>query len=449
MKDLRRFSAIFYTIPVFLCLFFFSLDSTAQHTDDHDPGKPKEHVKDSTHVNVGHSEHADTAHTHACHFHEDVQQSEYDATATAFHHISDANVYSIGSFNFPLPCILYAKGQGWDVFSSSRFDFHFFGHGEGHKAYNRYVLDEGRVKRVKDDSFPMGEVQLDGYIHENIMVDGKKKFNSYACYNGEHYLLDPASTGDFGLFGGGLTSFYDFSLTKNVVSMILISLLLAWGFVSIAKAYKRRGANAPKGLQSFMEPIFLFIQDEVAKPFLGPKWERFLPLLLALFFFILGLNLFGQIPIFGSSNVTGNLAVTMVLALIAFVVVTINGNKHYWSHILWMPGVPAIIKVIILTPVEILGMFIKPFTLMLRLFANITAGHIVVLSFIGLIFIFGKLGTSTGGVVGGALVSIPLTMFIMAIELLVAFIQAYVFTLLVASYIGAATEEAHHEHEKH
>jgi F-type H+-transporting ATPase subunit a len=201
---------------------------------------------------------------------------------------------------------------------------------------------------------------------------------------------------------------------------------------------------APAGLQSFMEPIFLFVQDEVAKPFLGPKWEKFFPLLLSLFFFILGLNLFGQIPIFGGSNVTGNLAVTAVLALITFVVVTINGNKNYWTHVLWMPGVPPIIKILILTPVEILGLFIKPFTLMLRLFANITAGHIVVMSFVGLIFIFGKLGTSMAGVVGGAVVSIPLTMFIMSIELLVAFIQAYVFILLTASYIGAATEEAHH-----
>jgi F-type H+-transporting ATPase subunit a len=133
-----------------------------------------------------------------------------------------------------------------------------------------------------------------------------------------------------------------------------------------------------------------------------------------------------------------------VLALITFVVVTINGNKNYWTHVLWMPGVPPIIKILILTPVEILGLFIKPFTLMLRLFANITAGHIVVMSFVGLIFIFGKLGTSMAGVVGGAVVSIPLTMFIMSIELLVAFIQAYVFILLTASYIGAATEEAHH-----
>lgn len=449
MKDLRRFFVQIALFHMLAALVFFPTVTIGQQNNQHNADQPVEHhVTDSTHSNIGHAEHSTTSETHACHFHEDVIEEEYDATSTAFHHISDANVYSIGSFNFPLPCILYAKDQGLDIFSSGKFDFNFFGHGEGHTAYNRYVLDGGQVKRIVDPSFPAGEVALEGFVHDNTLVDGKKKLVSYACYQGKHYKLDNQSTADGGLFGGGFTSFYDFSLTKNVVSMFLISILLALAFFGIAKAYRNRGGMAPKGLQSFMEPIFLFIQDEVAKPFLGPKWEKFLPLLLSFFFFILGLNLFGQIPIFGGSNVTGNLGVTVVLALIAFVVVTINGNKHYWSHMLWMPGVPAIIKILILTPVEILGMFIKPFTLLLRLFANITAGHIVILSFVGLIFLFGKLGTSTIGAVTGAVVAIPLSLFIMAIELLVAFIQAYVFTLLVASYIGAATEEAHHT-EKH
>ena len=445
MNDLRRFFAHFATIALIVSWVAFPAICQSQHTDDHDPDQ-SEHQADTSHSKEGHDDHADGIHT--CHFHEDIIEEEYDATSSAFHHIADANVYSIGSFNFPLPCILYAKGQGWDIFSSGRFNFNFYGHGEGHTAYNRYVLDAGSVKRVQDSSFPMGEVELDGYFHEEKMVEGKNVFNAYACHAGKQYLLDPQSTADGGLFGGGITSFYDFSITKNVLTMILISLLLAWAFFGIAKAYRNRAGMAPRGLQSFIEPIFLFIQDEVAKPFLGKKWEKFFPLLLSLFFFILALNLFGQIPFLGGSNVTGNLAVTAVLAIIAFIVVTVNGNKHYWNHILWMPGVPAIVKIIILTPVEILGIFIKPFTLMLRLFANITAGHIVVLSFVGLIFIFGKMGRSIGGAAAGLVMSVPLTIFIMAIELLVAFIQAYVFTLLVASYIGAATEEAHHP-EKH
>jgi F-type H+-transporting ATPase subunit a len=453
MKELRSLVALFYLIPALVLVAGFPVSMAAQehstpsHETSHMTGE-EAHSDSTAAVHEG-DMHGDSSHeAHACHFHGDVVETEYDATSTAFHHISDANVYSIGSFNFPLPCILYAKGHGWDVFSSGRFNFDFFGHGEGRSAYNRYVLDAGAVKRIQDASFPSGEVVLEGFMHEYKVVDGENKEISYACYQGKHYLLESQSTADGGLFGGGITSFYDFSLTKNVVTMLLIAMLLAWAFFSIAKAYKTRDSMAPKGLQSFMEPIFLFIQDEVAKPFLGHKWEKFLPLLLSLFFFILGLNLFGQIPFLGGSNVTGNLGFTAVLALITFAVVTINGNKHYWSHIVWMPGVPAVIKILILTPVEILGMFIKPFTLMLRLFANITAGHIVVMAFVGLIFMFGKLGESLAGGVVGAVVSIPLTIFIMAIELLVAFIQAYVFTLLTASYIGAATEEHHHA-EKH
>ena len=433
MKELHRIF-IAFLLPVLAILVAFPANGFSQQTDEHHSEASAEH-SDSSEVH------------HACHFHGNEPEMEYDATSTAYHHISDANVYSIGSFNFPLPCILYSKGQGWDIFSSKKFDFEFYGHGEGHKAYKRYVLDEGQVKHITDASFPEEEVELEGYLRETTTVDGKTTNNVYACFGGKHYLVESQSTADFGLFGGSLTSFYDFSITKNVLSMMLIFLLLAWAFFSIAKAYRNRGSMAPKGLQSFIEPIFMFIQDEVAKPFLGPKWEKFLPLLCSLFFFILALNLFGQIPFLGGSNVTGNLAVTLVLALSAYFIVIINGNKHYWGHIFWMPGVPAIIKILILTPVEILGIFIKPFTLMLRLFANIVAGHIVVLSFVGLIFVFGKMGQSMGGVAGGLLVSIPLTMFIMAIELLVAFIQAYVFTLLVASYIGAATEE--HHAEKH
>ncbi|MBK9984890.1 MAG: F0F1 ATP synthase subunit A [Saprospiraceae bacterium] len=441
MKDLRKFLVYFTLIPAIAIMFAFPATGISQQTTENHE-QATDHAMDTTKME-GH----EGEESHACHFHGDIEETEFDATNTAYHHIADANVYSIGSFNFPLPCILYSKGQGMDMFSSKKFDFEFYGHGDGHKAYNRYVLTESQVKHIVDPSFPLGEADLEGFTHDVTTVDGKTITNVYACFQGKHYLLEAQSTADGGLFGGGLTSFYDFSITKNVLSMILISLLLGWAFFGIAKAYRNRATLAPKGLQSLVEPIFLFIQDEVAKPFLGPKWEKFLPMLCALFFFILALNLFGQIPFLGGSNVTGNLAVTAVLALVAFVVVTINGNKHYWSHIVWMPGVPAIIKILILTPVEILGVFIKPFTLMLRLFANITAGHIVVLSFVGLIFVFGKMGQSVAGAAGGFLVAAPLTMFIMAIELLVAFIQAYVFTLLVASYIGAATEE--HHAEKH
>jgi F-type H+-transporting ATPase subunit a len=167
---------------------------------------------------------------------------------------------------------------------------------------------------------------------------------------------------------------------------------------------------------------------------------------MSLFFFILFCNLLGLMPFFpGGANVTGNLGVTFVLAVFAFIITNINGNRHYWQHIVWMPGVPAFVK-LILTPVEILGLVIKPFSLMIRLFANISAGHIIILSLIGLIFVFGESGTNMGGGVMGVLIGGAFTAFMNLIELLVAFLQAFVFAMLTASYIGAAVEEGHHDH---
>ena len=261
-------------------------------------------------------------------------------------------------------------------------------------------------------------------------------------YKGKEYKAHPKSTADGGVLGGGITNFYDFSITKNVVSMLLVCGFLFFIFRAAAKRYFQNPNKAPSGLQNFLEPMFLFIQEEVAKPFLGKHWERFTPFLMSIFFFILGLNLFGQIPFLGGSNVTGNLAITAVLAIIAFIVTNINGTGYYWKHTLFASGTPAIAKPILI-PVEILGLFIKPLTLMLRLFANITAGHLVVIIFVSLIFIFGQSGENIMGAGLGAVASTLLTLFMMAIELIVAFVQAFVFTILTASYIGAAKEEHH------
>ncbi len=385
-----------------------------------------------------------------------ADKDAFDPSVPAYHHVADANVYSIGPWSFPLPCILYSPDKGWDVFSSGRFGIYGH-HGDGMKVVNGYVLNGGAVMRIPDEyNFQEGVVQLIDTHQAEALVEEKEHFfhsgtdddgkhYSYFNYKGEKIKLHKKSTADFGLFGGGITSFYDFSLTKNVVSMLLMAFLLMWAFIGIARKYNRTQGQAPSGLQSFMEPIFVFIQDEVAKPFLGKHWERFLPLLMCLFFFILALNLWGQIPFFGGANVTGNLAVTAVLAIIVFIVTNVNGNKHYWEHVLWMPGIPPVLKIFIITPVEILGLFIKPITLMLRLFANITAGHMVIVIFVGLIFLFGgTTGSNPGTSLATAVGSTLLTVFMMSIELLVAFIQAFVFTILTASYIGAATEEAHH-----
>lgn len=425
-------------------LSLFSWIVAAQHTegDHHDDQHATEQHSEE------HGDHAGETHTDAAHegdhgaHGEDGHGGEYDPTGTAFHHISDQNVYSIGQWAIPLPCILYAPEEGWTMMSSSVFEIGH--HGTGHKSYNRYVLYEGSVRRVADQAFPAEPVEVQLIHRDEADAEGKSRQVVYAKYNGQEFVAEAKSTMDGGLLGGGITSFYDFSLTKNVVTMLLMLLFMGWVFVKVARSYRQREGMAPKGLQSFIEPIFIFIQDEVAKPFLGHKWKKYLPFLMSLFFFILSLNLFGQIPFFGSANATGNLSVTMALAIFTFLVVNLSGNWHYWQHILWMPGAPAPIKLLILTPVEVMGLFIKPLTLMLRLFANITAGHMVILSFIGLIFIFGESGANIPGTMVGTVLAVPLTLFMMAIELLVAFVQAFVFTILTASYIGSAIEEHHH-----
>ena len=448
----------------------FAIVGIAQHNHDHDHdhsghNHSHDHATQQDHSGHNHAQHQDHSghnhaqqHDHAGHNHDHnhdhghhgpicgvEQHHEFDAGATAIHHIADANVYSIGPYMIPLPCILYSKEDGFKTFLSSKFHVDFIGHGDGHQAVDRYVLDGGTVRRVTDRNFPKGEVPISGFVHKE--EDGKHA--SYVCYNNNLYPTDAKSTADGGLFGGGITSFYDFSITKNVTSMLIVCSLLFFLFRSVAKSMQRREGMAPTGLQNFMEPFVTFIRDEVAIPFLGPKYDKYLPFLLCIFFFILGLNLFGQVPFFGGSNVTGNLAVTAVLAIIAFLITNISGNADYWKHLFLAPGTPWFVK-IILIPVELMGVLIKPLTLMLRLFANITAGHMVILIFVSFIFIFGKNGTNLPGAGLGAIGSTLLTLFMMAIELIVAFVQAFVFTILTASYIGASTEEHHHaEHAEH
>ncbi len=457
----------------FLLIFSLSITASAQQHDheqhdghQHSDHDGHDHIQEAdpalkvpnaggAHID-GDNHHQTDGHTHAgdhgAHHEPNacgiVTHHEFDPGALAFHHISDQNVYNVGPWKFPLPCILKTHGsKKIEFFSSGKFNADY--HMTGTNAYNGYVLYEGIVRRVVGD-FPDGLIDIghNALGVEQEEVDGKARDVVYLCHNGNKLRCDNKSTLDGGLFGGGITSFTDFSITKNVLSMIFMVFLMSWLFLTIAKRYREREGKAPSGVQGLFEPIIVFIQDEVAKPFIGHKWEKFLPFLLTIFFFILGLNLFGQIPFLGGSNVTGSLSVTMVLAIIAFLVTNLNGNKHYWEHIFWMPGVPAWVKTI-LTPVEFLGVFIKPLTLMLRLFANITAGHMVMVIFVSLIFVFSKNGTSVLGGYGTSIASGLLTVFMMAIELLVAFIQAFVFTILTASYIGAAVEEHHHAEEHH
>ncbi len=353
---------------------------------------------------------------------------KYDVKSLILNHINDANEFHLfGHFSIPLPCILYSEDNGLEVFMSNIFD-------HGHYAYNRYVTYHGDVRRISDGSFPMGKQDIDHVHFEK--TDGVEQY--YIMSNGQRYDVEYPTT----LLGA--TSFWDFSITKNVFTLLLVMILMVWLFLSIARSYKQRVGLAPKGKQSFFEPIIVFIIDDVCKPLLGDRWLKFTPLLLTMFFFIWFVNIMGLIPFFpGSANVTGNISVTLTLAVITFIVTNLNGNKTYWGHIFWMPGVPIPIK-IFLAPIEIIGLFTKPISLMIRLFANITAGHIIILSLIGLIFVFGNAGQNVGGSIGGIALGIPFAAFMNIIEVIVGLIQAFIFTILTASYIGAATEEAHH-----
>lgn len=405
------------------------------HAHSHDAGHNHDHAHGDHHVNVIEQDCGSPAQV--------IEHHEYDPTATAIHHISDGNVINIMDLvRIPLPAIIYNKDRGLEFFSTSKF--HPGHHDNGHYGYKDYVMFEGNIHRLKCELGLGDKFEVEGFdVIESKNDEGKEIEKRYAIIDGKAFLIEQKTIWDGGMLGGGVTSFYDLSPTKNVVSMFIVALLLFLMFRTAAKAYDKREGQAPKGIQSFLEPVFQFIRDDVAIPFIGEKkYEKYLPLLMSLFFFILGLNLWGQVPFLGSVNVTGSLTVTMVLAILVFIITNFSGNKHYWQHILWMPGVPAFVK-LILTPVEILGMFIKPLTLMLRLAGNITAGHIAILSFVGLIFIFGKSGTDMVGSLTGTAMAIPLTIFMMSIELIVAFVQAFVFTILTASYIGAAVEDHH------
>ncbi len=358
---------------------------------------------------------------------------KYNPTDEIMHHISNANEFHFfGKYSIPLPCLMYSKQDGFKFFMSSVFE-----HGE--KAFDRYALDHGVVRRILDQNFPMGSVDLQA-AHEDHFVThemvGDEEVGAIQ-YNGKKYELEKAS------LLTKQTSFYDFSISKNVFTMLMAFLTLLFLLGSMAKSYAVNKNKAPKGIQSLLEPVIIFIRDDVAKPMIGDKYEKFLPLLLSLFFFILIINLFGLIPFapFGG-NVTGNIATTAALALVAFVVTNLNGKADYWKHIVWMPGVPVVMKVF-LAPIELIGVFTKPISLMIRLFANITAGHIIILALVSLIFVFGNAGESMIGSGAGMLISVPFTLFLSVIEIIVAFIQAYIFTILTASYIGAATEDHH------
>lgn len=309
--------------------------------------------------------------------------------------------------SIPLPVLLYSPERGVSFFMSSNFH-------HGHEPYNDYML--------------LNEHN----IHE-LGLD-PKKFTAGTIIPIKDGKLDSS------------VSVFDLSLTRNVVQMLIALALLVWIMMSIAKRYKagQGVTTAPKGMQSLLEPVITFVRDEVAKPNLSHKADKYLPYLLTVFFFILINNIFGLIP--GTANVTGNIAFTVVLGLISFVVILFSSNGHYWGHIFNPPGVPGFVKPILVL-VEFLSVFIKPFALIIRLFANMVAGHIIIICLISLIFIFGNIKPAIG--YAASPVSLVFTIFIYFIEVLVAFLQAFIFTNLTAVFIGQAFEGEHHHEEAH
>ncbi len=331
------------------------------------------------------------------------KETAFDAGKLIIGHVLDAYEWKIAELGdtylyIPLPVILYYDGN-WHLFLSSKFQKY-----ESYKGFG-------------------------------IAKDGPKKGKIIRVL-GDGVTEDPKAG-----------TLIDLSITKVVFSIFINSILLCIIFISIAKAYKRRGSSqAPSGLQSFIEPIIQFVTVDIAKSAIGEeKYERFVPYLLTLFFFIFFNNLMGLIPFFpGGANVTGNIAVTFTLAFFTFIVTQILSNKGHWQHIFNTPGVPVFLKIPIpLMPIiELIGLFIKPFVLMVRLFANITAGHMIIKGFLSLIFVLGSVATVMGVAISP--ITLIFLIFMNFLELLVAFIQSYIFTFFSAMFFGMAVPDEHH-----
>ena len=327
-------------------------------------------------------------------------KDEFNPTEMIMHHIGDSHGWHFfgegdSSFTLPLPVILFTEEDGFVTFMSSEFH---------HDTEGHHVVEKDGMRFVN--------------YHEDIYkLDAGAETVEF---DEEHNVLNASKP-------------WDFSITKNVAAMFLTVILMLIFFFGLAGHHKKN-KKAPAGFNNILETLVLFVRDEIAKPQIGDKkYMKFMPFLLTVFFFIWITNLLGLLP--GAANVTGNIAVTVSLGLFTLALILINGNKEFWKHTLWMPGIPTFVKPILMV-VEVIGLVIKPVALMIRLFANITAGHIIILSLIGLIFIL-----ESAGVAG---ISVPFALFITVLELLVAFLQAFIFTMLSALFIGMAVAE--HEH---
>lgn len=322
-------------------------------------------------------------------------------------HLADAyewHICTVGEthVSVPLPIIVFSENNGLNIFCSSQFH-----HGAA-EHNGLYIAQEGEYK---------GKIVEKNAAGEEVRP-------------------------------------WDFSITKNAFSLILASFILVLIILSVARWYKKHSTKddpkVPGGFIGFMELFIMNVNDDIIKPCVGKNYKKFAPYLLTAFFFIFINNLMGLIPIFpGGANVTGNIAITLVLAIFTMVIVNVFGTKEYYKEIFW-PEVPTWLKFPafpLMQVIELAGVISKPFALMIRLFANILAGHSIVLGLVCLIFVTVKLGTAIN--TSMTAVSVLLTIFIDFVEILVAYIQAYVFTMLSAVFIGLAQVEPHHHTDKH
>ena len=331
------------------------------------------------------------------------EKKEFNASELINSHIGDSHDFHIADWNghpisFALPIILWTN-SGLEIFSSEQFH---------HDNKGEHVVNVNGQEFVRNNEIIFYKDKYDA-LTEDQKKDGAFEFDARPL---------------------------NFSITKNVFSMFMSAIIMFLLFFAVARSYKKN-PGAPKGIAGFLEPLVTFVRDDIARPNIGEKkYAKYMPYLLTIFFFIWINNLIGLIPFFPfSSNLTGNIYFTFVMALITFIITTFSGNKDYWGHIFNTPGVPVWLAPIMI-PVELIGMLTKPFALMIRLFANITAGHIIILSLFSLIFIFETVAVSP---IAGAFV-----LFMSVLEMLVAALQAYVFTLLSALFIGQAVAE--HDH---
>ena len=421
-------SKTFVAIMIAVGLGFSSLSASDQHHGDHGHEHPADHTE-------SHGGNTETKGHHG--------KVEEPIAKVIIHHVMDSHDWHFMDIG-ETPIALHLP---WIIYNSEK-GLQFFGSTHSLEEDPNYLVSHDHVYNVKS-KVPVFHGNEDNAAHALKMEEYAKEGGKYAILHHSHMAANAEGVKkevkEFAVYElvEGVT-LLDFSMTKTALQILLVAIIMLILFLGVAKSYKKREGQAPKGLQSFMEPLILFVREDVAKPYLHGKHDKFVPYLLTLFFFVWIANLLGLTPL--GFNITGNTTITIMLAMISFFLILKSSTKDFWMHIFWFPGVPLALKPLMLV-VEFMGLLTKPVALAIRLFANISAGHFMVLALICLIFILGDNGESIGGALGIMPLSIVFTVFIFCVELIVAAVQAFVFCLLTAVFIGQAMESHDHGDE--